>query len=215
MKRTVATAIACALTAATVIGSTASMTEAARSENLNLTTEFKFSVEEQQTTKFVLEHSSDGINFVSTDSATKTLNLSLSFDPSALAMKPGAANAVYAPMYIRLGAGTTSEANATLTENQLTDAPFPNSLRSRIYKDVDTCSKAGIAGKAAIQTITTMRGQTTNAFELAAPNETGKPGEPVKLCVEAWMNDNNWLLGGETPPRVTARWQVRAEEKGQ
>lgn len=215
MKRAVATGIACALTAATVIGSTASMTEAARSKDFNLTTELKFSVQEKQTTKFVLEHSADGTNYSSTDSATRTLTRSLSFDPSALAMKPGVANAVYAPMYIRLGAGTTSGANATLTENQLADAPFPNSLRARIYKDVDTCSKAGIAGKTPIQKTVTMRGQTTNIFELAAPSETGQPGEPVKLCVEAWMNDNNWLLGGETPPRVTARWQVRAEEKGQ
>lgn len=215
MKRTAATAFACVLSATFMIGATASMTEAARSKDFNLTTEFKFNVEQEQSTMLVLEHSADGSSFSSTDSATSTLTRSLSFDPSALAMKPGEANAVYAPMYIRLGAGTTSGANATLTENQLANAPFPNSLRARIYKDVDNCSKAGVAGKTSIQKTLTMRGQATNIFELAAPSETGQPGEPVKLCVEAWMNDNNWLLGGETPPRVTARWQVRAEEKGQ
>lgn len=215
MKRTAATAFACVLSATFMIGATASMTEAARSKDFNLTTEFKFNVEQEQSTMLVLEHSADGSSFSSTDSATSTLTRSLSFDPSALAMKPGEANAVYAPMYIRLGAGTTSGANATLTENQLANAPFPNSLRARIYKDVDNCSKAGVAGKTTIQKTAIMRGQTTEAFELTAPAEANQPGKSIKLCVEAWMNDNNWLLGGETPPRVTARWQVRAEEKGQ
>lgn len=213
MKRTVATAIACTLAAPTAIGASANMTEAARSQDLNLTTEFTFTVgDTTDTPKLVLEHSSNGTDWASTDNETTVHSRSLTFQPDAMALKVGKDNAVYAPMYVRLGKGTTGKATATLTENRLTDSAFPNSLRAQIYKDVDNCSKAGVAGKPTIQKTDTMRGQTTNAFELAAPTATGQPGTTVKLCVETWMNDNNWLLGGKTPPEATANWRVTAQQ---
>lgn len=216
MQRMRIAALACAMAGVMAIGATTSMTEAARSQNFNLTTEFKFTVEEvdDQAPKFILQHSVDGNTYASTDASGKAETLELTFDAAALALKPGEDNAVYAPMFVRLGAGTTNDANATLTENQLVDAAFPNSLRARIYKDVESCSADGVAGKTTIHTSENLRGQTTNVFELKAP-EAGGPGETVKLCVEAWMDNNNWLLGGAKTEPVTARWQVRAEEKEQ
>lgn len=212
MKRTVATVIAFALAATTAFGATSTMTEAARSQDFNLRTEFKFKVEDSAATPtLILEHSNNGSNWASTSEQGTIHSRGLTFNPSAMALNVGENNAVYAPMYVRLGKGTTSGAKATIKENRLSTGKFEDALRSRIYVGVDDCSAAGVSG-AGIQTSMNMRGQGTREFNLPAPTQDDQPGATVKLCVKTWMADNNWLLGGKTPPNATANWRVTAQQ---
>ena len=194
-------------TASVALGSVALLaaatpTEAARSKEFNLESEFTFTIE----AGFTLEHSANGVDWAR-DGSVKTMT----FDSRAMALKVGENNAVYAPMYLRLGAGTATGATATIQENGLSTSAFEQSLRARIYPGVDDCSAAGVSGTGT-QNSVNMRGQSTSAFDLPAPTQANQPGEAVRVCVKAWMNDNNWLLGGATPPTATATWRVTAQE---
>jgi len=212
MKRTVATIAACVLATATAIGATTTVTEAARSESFDLTSEFKFTVADSTVEPvMVLEHSLDGTTWSSTNEESTVHSLGLRFSPSAMALKVGEQNAVYAPMYVRLGSGTTSKAKATIQENQLTKSGFNDSLRSRVYFNTADCSATGVSGNG-IQKSLIMRGQATDSFTVPAPTTDGQPGATVKLCIKAWMDNNNWLLGGKTPPTATANWRVTAQQ---
>ena len=200
-KQMIRAAASAALLSATVLALT-SPTEAARSKGFNLGAEFPFTVD----SAFVLEHSANGVDWANDGKVQ-----SMTFDSRAMALKVGEDNAVYAPMYLRLGAGTASGATATIVENGLRTSAFEQSLRARIYPGVDDCSASGVSGDGA-QNSLNMRGQGTSTFDLPAPTQANQPGEAVRVCVKAWMNDNNWLLGGKTPPTATATWRVTAQE---
>lgn len=202
MKHKLAVAAASVAVATTGLLWTSIPTEAARSQEFELESEFKFTIN----SGFTLEHSANGVDWVK-DGSVKTI----AFDSRAMALKVGEQNAVYAPMYLRLGAGTASNASATLKESGLGSSEFERSLRARIYPGVTNCGSAGVSGTG-VQNTVNMRGQSTSAFELPAPTQANQPGEAVRVCVKAWMNDNNWLLGGANPPTATAKWRVTAQE---
>lgn len=203
MKRRLAQAMAIAVATVATVAAASAPTEAARSEQFNLESEFKFTID----SSFTLEHSANGVDWVK-DGSVKAM----AFNSQAMSLKVGEANAVYAPMYLRLGAGTVDSASATIKEINLGNSSFEQSLRARIYPNVNSCSASGISGTGAQNSIN-MRGQsTTSPFTLPAPTQANQPGAPVRVCVKAWMNDNNWLLGGSNPPTATAKWRVTAQQ---
>lgn len=202
MKRRLAQAMAIAAVTVATLAAASAPTEAARSEQFNLESEFKFTID----SSFTLEHSANGVDWVK-DGSVKAMT----FDSQAMALKAGEANAVYAPMYLRLGAGTVDSASATIKEINLGTSSFEQSLRARIYPNADSCSASGISGTGAQSSIN-MRGQGTSPFTLPAPTQANQPGATVRVCVKAWMNDNNWLLGGSNPPTATAKWRVTAQQ---
>lgn len=145
----------------------------------------------------------------STDNATWGGSATLDFGPEQMALAVGEENAVYASLFVRPGAGTNAAASVTVTETGLLDTGFAHSLRSQIYVDPPSCDESGIGAQQPIAS-GALRGQSTSRFGLDAPEIIGEAGDPVELCVQVWMNDNNWLLGGTIPPTDTATWEIAA-----
>lgn len=151
-----------------------------------------------------LEGSVDGTAWESGEASP----LRLEFDPDELALQVGEENAVYAPMFVRAGAASNAGATATVVENGLGNSDFADALRGEVFEGAAGCDAVGVASAQPLTTGTTLRGQATGEFEIAAPEPLGQPGEATELCVKVWLNDNNWLLGGTMPPTETATWTV-------
>ncbi|MGD7001570.1 hypothetical protein [Corynebacterium halotolerans] len=199
-RRILATGTAVAgLAVAAVLTASISVTEAQRSTSQYAATEFSVTVD----AVLELEGSVDGTTWNDSEAVTE-----LTFSPDQMALQVGEENAIYAPMHVRVAAGSNTGATANITETRLGDSAFGDSLRGEIYRDVPTCDAAGVTGAESLTSEITLRGQVSEGFALPAPEKSGEPGETVVLCVRAWMNDNNWLLGGTPPPTETATWTV-------
>lgn len=145
----------------------------------------------------------------STDNASWGESATLDFGPEQMALNVGEDNAVYAQMWVRPGAGTNAASSATVSETGLADTAFANSLRGEIYLSPSACDAAGTGEPRPIAS-GPLRKQTASPFDLDIPETIGRAGESVELCLKVWMNDNNWLLGGEAPPTDRATWDITA-----
>lgn len=186
--------------AAAVLGTSISVTEAQRNQSQHAATEFSVTVEQA----LDLEGSVDGVTWTS-DAEEVT---QLQFTPDQMALRVGQENAVYAPMQVRTAAGSNVGATATVEETGLGGSDFANSLRGHIYFGAATCDAAGVAGVQRLTEDPLLAGQVSGEFDVAAPENEGAPGQATELCVQVWLNDNNWLLGGTAPPTETATWTV-------
>ena len=145
----------------------------------------------------------------SADGMTWAESTTLGFGPEQMALKVGETNAVYSPLWVRPGAGTNAVSLATVSETGLPDTAFATALHGEIYLNPPTCDAHGTGG---VQPIASgaLRGQISSPFDLKGPTTIGQAGEPVELCIKAWMNDNNWLLAGTSPGAAQATWSVMA-----
>lgn len=193
-------AVAAAVVAAIVgLGFMTASTLAARQTEEHVTTQFDVLLPNI----FELEGSTDNSEWNQGPGTVATLD----FDADNLALEPGEANAVYAPMWVRVAAGSTSAGTATISESGVANTSFGRSLRSEIYAGGTRC--AANPDGVRIQS-GNLRNSTTDEFTLAGPDGDA-PGAPTLVCVKAWMADNDWLLGGQTPPTVTATWTVNGQ----
>ena len=145
----------------------------------------------------------------STDDATWGELATLDFGPEQMALAVGEENAVYAPLFVRPGSGTNAASSARVTETGLADTDFATSLRGQIYLGPPSCDESGTGTQQPIAS-GGLRAQSTSSFDLEIPETIGEAGASVELCVQVWMNDNNWLLGGTIPPTDTATWEIAA-----
>lgn len=194
-----ATAAVAAMSAVVLVGASISVTEAQRSSSQHAQTEFSVTV----APTLVLEGSADGLAWNGSGVGT-----TLTFTPDQMALRVGMEDAVYAPMYVRAGAGSNTAAVARVAETGLGDSDFATALRGEIYRDAPTCDAVGVATAINLSGDAMLRGQRSDDFGIAAPGATGEPGPATQLCVRVWLNDNNWLLGGTTPPTESATWTV-------
>lgn len=149
----------------------------------------------------------------STDNATWGGPTTLDFGPEQMALAVGEDNAVYAPLFVRPGEGTNAASSAIVTETGLMDTDFASSLRGQIYLEPSSCDESGTDPQEPVAS-GALRGQSTSPFDLDIPETIGEAGDSVGLCVKVWMNDNNWLLNGMTPPGATATWEITAITTG-
>ncbi len=131
--------------------------------------------------------------------------LQLAFPSSRLSMAVGAQHALYAPLYLRAGAGSNRSGTVTLSENALTSSPMAAAMRANIYQ-ANTCDAAGAQAGTKLNDETSMMGQSITGLHIPAPATTDQPGQVVTLCMEVWLDNNDWLLAGTQPPTITAGW---------
>lgn len=187
------------ISAVLVFAASLSVTEAQRNASQHAATEFVVTVDPV----LELEGSADGETWHDSVTATE-----LTFTPDQMALQVGQENAVYARVQVRAAAGSNTGASANIVETGLGDSAFGGSLRGAVYRGAATCDASGVAGAESLTADTELRDQSSIDFTLPAPAARDEPGETVTLCVQVWMNDNNWLLGGTVPPAETARWTV-------
>lgn len=185
-----------------LIGASISATLAQRNDNQFAATEFTASVDPV----LELEGSVDGVSWDSDPDGV----LRLDFSADEMALEVGEEAAIYAPMQVRASAASNSGAAAMISEDGLGDGPFAESLRGEIFLDPASCGAGGAGTARSLTDDPVLRGQSSESFAIPAPQEPGEPGEVVTLCVKVWLDSNNWLLGGTTPPTETATWTVTA-----
>src|SRR5699024_6686631 len=91
----------------------------------------------------------------------------LDFSADQLALEPGESNAVFAPMWVRVGAGSTAAGRATVSASLPSTHAFADSLRSRVYAGGTRC---GANPDGTQIQFGTLRDSTTSEFDLAAPS---------------------------------------------
>ena len=155
--------------------------------------------------RFDVEASADLLTWTN-DPATV---LPADFSAEAMALQVGEANAVYAPMHLRAAAGTNLAGTAVLTETALPQGGFPDALRAQVYADAPECSETGTAGGDLVAS-GALRGLTSSMFEVGPPAVAGEAGPVQSLCVKVWLDNNDFLLGGEQSGVQTARWLIDA-----
>lgn len=156
---------------------------------------------------FNLEGSTDANTYATGIDA----QLQLAFPTSKLSMAVGAQHAIYAPIYLRAGAGSNLTATVSLTENALISSPMAAAMRANIYQ-ANTCDGEGVQAGTKLNAATEMMGQSITGIHIPAPTEQSQAGQPVALCVEAWLDNNDWLLAGTQPPTITAGWLAEVTE---
>lgn len=202
-RRTSATIAAAAVLGGTVlIGASINETLAQRNDNQFAATEFTVSV----LPVFELEGSADGVSWDSDPEGV----LSLDFSADEMALEVGEEAAVYAPMQVRASAASNTGAAAMISEGGLEGSAFAASLRGEIFLDPASCQANGVDTAQLLTDDPVLRGQSSGSFVVPAPSVPDEPGEMVNLCAKVWLDNNNWLLGGTTPPTETATWTVTA-----
>lgn len=189
------------LAAVAVTGVSMSETLAQRSASEHAATEFAVTVAPE----FSLEGSVDGVGWESSE-----VVVDLVFDADEMALEVGREHTVHAPMQVRSAAGTNISAVATVVEDGLGNSDFAEALRGEIYLEPDSCDGDGVADASVITTDPVLGGQRSETFEIPAPAVPGEVGEAVDLCVAVWLDNNNWLLGGEVSDIERATWVVDA-----
>ncbi|MGP6174741.1 hypothetical protein [Corynebacterium sp. A21] len=192
-------AVVAVLAAGMTVAASISLTEAQRSASQFAQTEFSVIVEPV----LDLEGSTTGVTWGD--------STELTFVPDQMALQVGEENAVYTQLQVRAGTGSNTGATAAVRETGLSaDSGFAASLRGEIFAGVATCDAEGVAapGVTYLTLEKNLRGQESSSFDIAAPNPVGEAGAATQLCVKVWLNNNNWLLGGTTPPTETATWTV-------
>ena len=159
---------------------------------------------------FDLEGSTDGTNFSNHTSSAGAAALSFSVPLNNLA--PG--NAVYAPLSVRLAAGTTSAAALKLSSIETTDVSGTNSLNLSyaVYKlasATTTCDATNVAlAGAAIASEPVLTSSTTitsGTVPLAIGSPVTNAGATERLCIVVTAG-----AGLEQGRTTTSVWQFSA-----